>query len=123
MEKISVVIVVKGNPPYLSHTLKSVEEMASEIIIVDIGMEEKLRSDLSKNKKIRIREIKENVPYVELIRDKTKSFATHESVVFLDPDEVVPPALKNIIVKNIGQYDYFRIPRKNLIFGRWIKHS
>lgn len=123
MEKISAVIVVKGNPPYLPRTIKSIQDMVNEIVIVDIGMDEKLKNDLLADKKIKIREIKEDVPYVELIRERTKAFASNDNVIFLDPDEVIPPALRDIIVKNIGRYDYMRIPRKNLIFGRWIKHS
>jgi (heptosyl)LPS beta-1,4-glucosyltransferase len=123
MDKISAIIVVKDNPPYLAKTLQSIDKIVDEIVIVDIGMDNELRKTFDGSKKIKVKTIKEPVPYVELIREKTKSFAAHENILFLDPDEIVTPRLAEILVQNVGKYDYFRIPRKNLIFGRFIKHS
>lgn len=123
MDKISAIIVAKGNPPYLLKTLKSIDQIADEIILVDIGIDQELLPILKNNKKVKIKTVKEPVPYVELIREKTKSFASHENILFLDPDEVVSPRLAEILISNVGKYDYFKIPRKNLIFGRFIKHS
>ena len=123
MENISVVIVVKDNPVHLSKVISSVEDLSKEIIIVDIGIDDALKAELKKNKIVKIIEIKNDVPYVELIRDKTKDFVKSDYVFFLDPDEIVPPELKTIIQSQLTSYDYFKIPRKNIIFGRWIRHS
>jgi (heptosyl)LPS beta-1,4-glucosyltransferase len=46
-------------------------------------------------------------------------------VLVLDADEEITSALAreiNNILKN-PKADYFRIPRKNMIFGKWMKHS
>jgi len=67
--------------------------------------------------------LNQEVPYVELIRNKTKDFVQSDYLFFLDPDEIVTTGLKTIIKSHLLTYDYFRIPRKNIIFGRWIKHS
>jgi (heptosyl)LPS beta-1,4-glucosyltransferase len=123
MEKISAVIVVKNSPPFLPRTIESVDDLVDEIIIVDIGIDKNLKENLSKNKKIKIVKIDEEVPYVELIREKTKNFAKNDYLFFLDPDEIVPEALKKIIRKNLSSWDYFRIPRKNIIFNRFIRFS
>lgn len=123
MENISAVIVVKNNPPFLQKVIDSIVDLVFEIIIVDIGVSPELVKVLRKNKKIRIVKIKEQIPYVELIREKTKDFAKSDYVFFLDPDEIVPPKLKTIIKSHLTSYDFFRIPRKNIILGRWIKHS
>jgi len=123
MINISAVIVVKNNPPHLSKVITSVEDLVKEIIIVDIGIDNVLKDELKKNEIIKIIEIKNDVPYVELIREKTKDFAKSDYVFFLDPDEIVPPGLKTIIQSQLTSYDYFKIPRKNIIFGRWIRHS
>lgn len=123
MINISAVIVVKNNPPHLSKVITSVEDLVKEIIIVDIGIDNALKAELKKNKIVKIIEIKNDVPYVEMIRDKTKDFAKSDYVFFLDPDESVPPGLKIIIRSHLASYDYFKIPRKNIIFGRWIRHS
>lgn len=123
MKNISAVIVVKNNPVHLPKVIASINNLVKEIIIVDIGVDDRLREELKKNQTVKIVEIKNDVPYVELIRDKTKDFAQSDYVFFLDPDEIVPPGLKTIIQSTLGSYDYFKIPRKNIIFGRWIKHS
>lgn len=123
MENISAVIVVKNNPPYLSKVIDSVDDLVEKIIIVDIGIPIELAEKLKKYNKVKIIKIKEEVPYVELIRNKTKDFADTDYVFFLDPDEIVSPKLKTIIKSHLVSYDFFRIPRKNIILGRWIKHS
>jgi len=123
MENISAVIVVKDSPPFLLKVIESINDLVHEIIIVDIGISPQLIETLKKNKKIKIVTLKEAVPYVELIRNKTKDFAKSDYIFFLDPDEIVTPGLKTIIKSRLLSYDYFKIPRKNIILGRWIKHS
>lgn len=123
MENISAVIVVKNNPPFLLKVIDSVYDLVSEIVIVNIGISSQLVEALKKNKKVKIIRIKEEVPYVELIREKTKNFAKSDYIFFLDPDEIVTPKLKTIIKSHLASYDFFKIPRKNIILGRWIKHS
>jgi (heptosyl)LPS beta-1,4-glucosyltransferase len=123
MKNISAVIVVKDSPVHLLKVIASIDNLVKEIILVDIGMDNQLKEELKKNPIVKIVEIKNDVPYVELIRDKTKDFAKSDYVFFLDPDEIVPPGLKTLIQSQLIAYDYFKIPRKNIIFGRWIKHS
>ncbi len=123
MEDISAIIVVKNNPPLLNKTIQSVKDLVNEIIIVDIGIDLSLRNFLKKDKKIKVIKFKEDIPYVELIREKTKKLTKNQYLIFLDPDEVLSDNLKKIIQKNYQKYDYFKIPRKNIIFGKWIRHS
>lgn len=51
--------------------------------------------------------------------------AKHEWVLLIDSDEMLEPELQREILDllaNIPEgYDGFRIPRKNLVFGKWIK--
>ena len=86
-------------------------------------LDSELKNKLKTNKLIKIIEIKDDVPYVELIRNKTKDFTKSDYVFFLDPDEIVPSGLKIIIREKLDAFDYFKIPRKNITFGRWIRHS
>ena len=123
MKNISAVIVVKDSPIHLFKVISSVEDLVKEIIIVDIGIDSALKTSLINNKLIKIVEMKDEVPYVELIREKTKDFAKSDYVFFLDPDEIVPSGLKIIIREKLDAFDYFKIPRKNITFGRWIRHS
>jgi (heptosyl)LPS beta-1,4-glucosyltransferase len=78
---------------------------------------------LSSFQKLRIISIQKTFTFAELIREDLKSFAKEEYILFVDHDEVIPPSLKNFILENYKKYDYMSIPRKNIIFNKWIKHS
>lgn len=123
MKNISAVIVVKNNPPFLFKVIDSVHDLVELTIIVDIGINPETAEKLKDYDKVKIIKLNQDVPYVELIREKTKDFAKTDYVFFLDPDEIVPKKLKTIIEEKLTSCDYFRIPRKNIILGRWIKHS
>lgn len=123
MGDISAIIVVKNNPPHLFETIASVEDFVKEIIIADIGIDSTLLPKLIKNKKIEIVIIEKEVPYVELIREELKQYASQNYLLYLDPDEVLPEELKKILVSEYKKYTYIKIPRKNMIFGKWIQHS
>lgn len=123
MDLITTIIVVKDNPSHLSETIESVYSLSAEILIIDIGMNFKLKKQLSTKNKVTVIEIKEEVPYVELVREKVKLLAKSEYILFLDPDEILSPQLTTLLKSSVGVYDYVKMPRKNIIFGKWIKHS
>jgi len=123
MNDISAIIVVKDNPPHLFETISSVQDFVKEIIVADIGVDSSLLSKLAKNKKVKIVEIKKKVTYVELIREELKQYASEKCLLYLDPDEIFPEKAKEIIKKEIKNYDCFSFPRKNIIFNKWINHS
>lgn len=123
MPHISAIIAVKDNPPHIFESIHSIEKFATEIIVADIGMEPELKQKLLENKLVRMLTIEKPVPYIELIREELKQSATHEYVLFLDPDETLPESLVDSLQKHITKYDFFSIPRKNIIFNKWIEHS
>ncbi|QQG44563.1 MAG: glycosyltransferase [Candidatus Roizmanbacteria bacterium] len=123
MNNISAIIVVQNNPSHLKETLDSIEDFVSEIIIADIGIDKETLNFLDSFKKVKVIKIEKSVPYVELIREELKQKTKGEYILFIDPDEVIPQDLKNLILKNLSDYDYFSIPRKNIIFSKWIKNS
>lgn len=53
--------------------------------------------------------------------EKTKG----DWIIVLDADEEITPYLKTFLLKTIVEKkaDYFRLPRKNIIFGRWVRHA
>ncbi len=123
MNEISAIIVAKDNPPHLFETVMSIQDFVKEIIVADIGIDPLILSKLAKNKKVKIVPIKKKVPYVELIREELKQYASQNYLLFLDPDEVLPEELKKILASQYKKYNYIKIPRKNIIFGKWIQHS
>ncbi len=123
MNKISVITVVKDRPSHFIEFINSVKNLAHEIIVVDIGIDQLYKDEIKKIKNAKIIPFLEQVPYVELIREKLKKYASGDYVFFLDPDEIVPDKLISLIKEKTGQFDYLNIPRKNIIFGKWIEHA
>lgn len=123
MSKISAAIVVKDSPPHLLEAVASLIDFVDEVVIFDIGMNHQLKNYLLKEKKIKFVEIKRDIPYVELIREEEKKYLKHNWVLYLDPDEIFPKETFSVIKKEIENYDCFSFPRKNIIFGQFIKYS
>lgn len=121
MTDISALIAVKGNPPYLLESLKSIHGFATEIIIIDLGIDAQLKDQLPGE--VTVMPWSKEVPYIELIREEMKQYATHEWILFLDPDEVLPAGLSRKLQEAMLHHDYVSIPRKNIIFNKWIQHS
>jgi (heptosyl)LPS beta-1,4-glucosyltransferase len=63
--------------------------------------------------------------YVEPARNFGVSKATGEWILVLDPDEEISKSLSVSIRKIVEnpKADYYRIPRKNIIFGHWMQYS
>ncbi|OGM77145.1 hypothetical protein A2210_02385 [Candidatus Woesebacteria bacterium RIFOXYA1_FULL_40_18] len=125
MGKISAVLnVIDEEIELLPRALASIENLADEIVIVDMTTSPKEVKTIGVRFNARICP-HERVNYVELIRNFGIIKATNEWVLILDPDEEIPPTLakklKELVKKN--EYAYFRIPRKNIVFGKWLRHS
>jgi len=120
---ISVVVNTLNEEKNLLRALTSVKDLADEIIVVDM---------YSSDKTVEIAEkfgakvfLHKNIGYVEPARNYAISKAKKDWILILDADEEVTLKLSKklqSIIKN-PKADYFRIPRKNIIFGKWIKYS
>ncbi len=123
MGKLSVVINAQNSEKELPRVLASLKDLADEIIVVDQSSYDKTR-EIAEKYNAKVFEHKE-VPYVEMARNFGIGKATGEWVLILDPDEEILPALASNIKELITntKADYFRIPRKNIVFGKWLKHS
>src|SRR3990167_11474658 len=123
MNDITAIIVAKDFPPHIFETVESTKDIADETVILDIGLHQEIIEKLKDTRNIRIITIKNDIPYVELIREESKSYAKTQYVLFLDPDEVIPPTLAKKILQEYKKYDYISMPRKNIIFGKWMEHA
>lgn len=119
----SAVIVIKDCPEHIFKTLDSVRSFVDEVVIGDIGIDAELLEKLKKIENIKIVTVTKKVPYVELIREELHGQAKGDYILVLDPDEIVPSALATLLESAVGKYDYVKVPRKNIIFGKWIEHS
>jgi len=121
--KISVIINTLNEEKNLPRALASVKNFADEIVVVDMKSDDKT-VEIAKKAGAKIYQHK-RIGYVEPARNYAISKVTGEWILVLDADEeaqkVFIKELKKIVQK--PKADYYRLPRKNIIFGKWIKHS
>ena len=117
---LSVVITAWNEEKTLPQAVASVKGLADEIVVVDT---ESTDGTIDVAKKLGCRVYKhKNTGIVEPVRNFSISKAQGDWVLLLDADEELSPQLLDLIPRLISQGpDYFRIPRKNLIFGKWIR--
>lgn len=123
MSKISVVINTLNEARNLPGALASVRGLADEIVVVDMKSTDATRT-IARKAGARVFEHKPT-GYVEPARNYAIEKASGEWILVLDADERLTAPLRKklklIIEKN--RADYYRLPRRNFIFGKWIKHS
>lgn len=120
---ISAVIINFNEEKNLKRCLQSLSSFAQELVVVDLGSTDQSKEVAKEfNAKVFVHK---SVPYVELIRNYAVSKASGEWILVLDPDEVLPSALKDKLKEIVGddKFDAVNIPRKNIFFGRWIAHT
>lgn len=129
---ISVTIITLNEEENLERCLKSISSITSEIIIVDSGSKDKTL-EIAKKYKARV--------FVRKFDNyaNQKNFALRQArgewILSLDADEEITPELKNEIKLAIDHkqslalrarplaINAYSIPRKNIIFGKFIKYS
>ncbi len=123
MAKLSVVINAYNVENDLPRSISSVKSFADEIVVIDQGSSDSTAA-VAKKLGAKVFDHK-SVDYVELARNYAISKASCDWVLVLDPDEEIPTSLakKISVVLKAPDADYYRLPRKNIIFGKWMKHS
>lgn len=119
MEKISAVLNVIGEEvELLPRALSSVKGFADEIVIVDMMGGSRLEP-IAKEFGARVYPHKLE-DYVELVRNFGIQKAKGNWILIIDPDEEIPQSLGRNLRKaaQSPKADYYRIPRKNIIFGK-----
>ncbi|MBI1863901.1 glycosyltransferase family 2 protein [Candidatus Woesebacteria bacterium] len=123
MEGLSVVINTLNEEKNLPSAITSIKDLASEIIVVDMYSDDKT-TKIAKKLGAKVF-MHDKTNYVEPARNFAISKASCDWILILDADEEIPPKLSKEIKKIVkdSKADYFRLPRKNIIFGKWIKDS
>ncbi len=121
---LSVVITAWNEELNLERAVSSIKGIADEVIVVDTESTDETVK-IAKQLGCKVFHHK-NTGIVEPVRNFSISKAKGDWILLLDADEEVPPSLAEEIKSQIAMSngpDYFRIPRKSLIFGKWIKSS
>lgn len=120
---ISVVINTRNEEKNLPRAIASIRGLADEIVVVDMESEDKT-AEIAKKAGARIF-LHKPVGYVEPARNFAISKATGGWILILDADEEISESLAKKLKKlaEKPQAEFYRLPRKNIIFGKWIKHT
>jgi len=130
MNSLSVVISAFNEEERIRDCLESVKNLASEIVFVDNLSVDKTR-EIARRYTDKILTRKNNLM---LNVNKNYGFlkATGDWILSLDADERITPELTEEIKEKIrnskfeirnSEVNGYWIPRKNIIFGKWIQHS
>jgi len=120
---ISVVINTRNEEKNIKRCLDSVK-WADEAVVVDMESTDKTVA-MAKNYGARTFSHR-HTRYVEPARNFAIAKAKGDWILILDADEEIPVLLAKTLkklAKNPKEISFFRLPRKNIIFGKWIKHS
>lgn len=124
MNKISVIINTRNEEENLPRALASVKSLADEIVIVDMESTDKT-AEIAKKAGARVYSHKPT-GYVEPARNFAISKTSGDWILILDADEELTPELVKKLRKISSaksSADFYRLPRENIIFGKWVKHS
>ncbi|MEK7543337.1 MAG: glycosyltransferase family 2 protein [Patescibacteria group bacterium] len=121
METISVVLSVQNEEAKIERTLASIQ-WADEIIVVDNESTDKTVR-LAKQYGANVFHHK-NSPMLNVSKNFGFTKVKSDWILSLDGDEVIPPELAHEI-QQITHADIvgYWIPRKNILFGKWIQHG
>jgi len=120
--RLSVVVITYNEEERIRACLESVA-WADELVVVDAGSEDKtvtLARELTDRVVVR--------PWPGFAAQKNFGIAQAQGVwvLSLDADETVSPALRaeiEAILAAGGPADGYAIPRRNLFWGRWVRHG
>lgn len=133
MVKISVVINTWNEEKNLPRALASIRGFADEIVVVDMESTD-ATVEIAKKAGAKVYSHKPT-GYVEPARNYAINKATGDWILVLDADEELPAGLSKKL-RDLAEKPqpkagrpldetaaFYRLPRKNLIFGQWIRHS
>lgn len=123
---VSAVLISFNEAFELERCLRSIQNFADEIVVVDLNSNDETNRVLELFK-VNVYKHK-RVPYADPIRNWAISKAKGDWILMLDPDEQVPESLinklKDFIKSDKSQkYNAVNIPFKNIFWGKWISHT
>ncbi|MDO8658702.1 MAG: glycosyltransferase family 2 protein [Candidatus Levybacteria bacterium] len=120
---ISLVINTKNEEKNIKDCILSAKDIVDEIIVVDMQSSDKT-IQLAKELGAKTYSVKD-YGFADPARNFALSKATLEWTLTLDADERLTEELRRKIVRLIkdSSYDGYKFPFKNILLGKWIKHS
>lgn len=123
MTKISVVINTLNEEKHVKRLFPNLANFADEVVVCDMYSDDQT-VEMAKKAGAKVYQHQKE-DYVEPARNFAISKATGDWILILDPDEEIPDFLKNTLkeIASSGEFDFVSLPRKNIVFGKWLQHS
>lgn len=121
---LSVVITAWNEEANLPRVVSSVKKLADEIVVVVDTASTDKTAQIAEELGCQVY-LHEHTGIVEPMRNFSTSKASGDWILLLDADEEIPQSLVPQIKKAVSdnKIDYYRLPRKNMIFNKWIRSS
>ena len=126
--KITIVVIAHNEEKNIEACLKSVKDLADEIILIDSSSTDNTAA-LAKQNGTKVIP-RENNPMLNVNKNFGFEKAAGDWILSLDADERVSEDLVNEIKRVVNDSSAqnssavaYKIPRKNIIFGQWIEHT
>jgi glycosyltransferase involved in cell wall biosynthesis len=124
-ERLSVAMVACNEAANIEQTLQSVIDLADEINLIDSGSTDRtLEIAGSFGSKVRI--FQEHWKGFARQKNSAIDKGAGEWVLLLDADESVSSELAaeiKTLLAGTPEFEAYQIPRRNMIFGRWMRHG
>lgn len=124
MPTLTVLINTKNEEKNISRCIKSIKKITDQILVVDMNSDDATVA-VAEKAGARVIHYKNDHGFADPARDFALTKIKTDWVFILDADEIVSTKLsdniKNLI--NSKEYDVFYLPRKNIIFSKWIQHT
>lgn len=119
--KLSVIILTRNEEKNIKDCIQSVS-FADEILVIDDGSTDKT---VEIAQKMGAKVYNRHLDNFAAQRNFGMSKAKGEWIFFIDADERVPHELQEEIKEKIAldSHTYYKIPRKNHIFGKYLAHT
>ncbi len=124
MSKISVVVSAYNEGKNIKECLDSAKNLADEIVVVDNSSSDKT-AEIAKKLGVKVFTQENDPQNIDLQKNFGFSKATGDWILSLDADERITPELakeiKSSIEYPVSSIQGYWLPRKNIIFGKWIQ--
>jgi len=121
---LSACILVLNGEKTIGKTLDSVKKFADEIVVGIDSLTIDRTKDICQKYTDKIFEVKHRDNF-DLLKNKVIEKAGNDWILWLDADEHLDEKLGTEILETIkySKFDAYKVPRKNIVFGKWIEHT